>query len=361
MEIVWRSYVFAWVGSPLQGVRPEDTVPQSVEAPSSRARHPVGEILSVVIPTHNRAALLAGAISSVLRSPLISSPSQVIVVADDCTDGTSDVAAEYGTRYLRVNYRNTAATRNAGLAVCTTPYVSFLDDDDAWLPGNIEPQLSALQSEPTAAFAYAKARLATEDLEPRYDVRPGPLDLIHGVAPERLYFAFPLLGVVLFRRSALLEARGFDPKVTFYEDGDLLLRIGARHPIVGLDTVGMLHRVRTPSKTRSDYYWWGRNFIRWWPWGLGIGWRDYLRHEFHARGLYSFRFCEDFFACASQHKRTEAMLCMARALRISPPHTLLRNHLFWYGLKQLVGVRVSVRVWWDRSEALPSAVTAHEL
>ena len=305
----------------------------------------------MVIPTHNRADLLTGAISSVLRSPLISSPRVIIVVGDNCTDRSSDVVAEYGATYLPVRYGDPAPTRNAGLAVCTTPYVSFLDDDDAWLPGNMEPQLSALEAEPSAAFAYSKARAATEDLEPRFDIQPGPEDLIHGVAPTRLYFAFPLLGVVLFRRSAVVDAGGFDPNVPFYADADILMRIGARNPIVGVDSVGMLHRVRTPSKARSDYYWWGRNFIGWWPKELGIGWRDYARHVFHGKGLWSFRFCEDFFACASQNERRDAMLCMARALRISLPHTLLRNPLFWLGIRQLLGAPVSDRVWWDGPES----------
>jgi glycosyltransferase involved in cell wall biosynthesis len=326
-----------------------DTGLDRMDASSSESRPTVGPTLSVVIPTRNRAGLLPGAISSVLRSPLISSPSQIIVVADDCSEETSEVAAEYGTTYLRVGYRNAGASRNAGWRISATPYVSFLDDDDVWLPGNMEPQLTALEAEPNAAFAYSKARLASEDMEPLVQFPPGPEDLIHGLAPQRLFFSFPQLGVVLFRRWALMEVGGFDSNMTFAEDGDLLLRIGARHPIVGIDSVGMLHRVRTPSRTRSDYYWSGRTFIRWWPKELGIGWSDYMRHGMHTRGVFAFRFCEDFFSCARQHQRHEAMLCMVRALRISPPHTLLRNPLFWSGLRHLLGAPVSERVWWDRS------------
>jgi glycosyltransferase involved in cell wall biosynthesis len=305
------------------------------------------EMLNVVIPTHNRADLLAGAISSILASALISSPRQIIVVGDNCSDRTSDVAAEFGTTYLSVQYGDPAPTRNAGLAICTAPYVTFLDDDDAWLPGNMEPQLRALETEPSAAFAYSKTRLATEHMEPRYDVPDGPVHLIDGIAPERLYFAFPVLGVVLFRRTAVVDVGGFDAKVPFYADGDILMRIGARHRIIGVDSVGMLHRVRTPSKARCDYYWWGRTFISWWPRELGIGRRDYMRHVFKGKALWTYRFCEDFFACASRHQRRDAMLCMARALRISAPHALLRNPLFWLSIKLLLGAPLTDRVWWD--------------
>lgn len=310
--------------------------------------NPVDENLSVVIPTHNRAGLLRGAISSVLRSPLISSPSQIIVVADNCSDGTSDVAAEYGTTYVPVGYGNASATRNAGLRASKTPYVSFLDDDDAWLPGNMEPQLSALQAEPNAAFAYCKAQCASQYLEPIGQLPPGPVDLVRGLAPERLYGHFPQVGVVLFRRGALVEVGGFDESMTFAEDGELLLRVAARHPIIGIDKTGMLHRLKTPSRARNEYYWSGRTYISWWPKELGVGRSEYVRHMLHNRGLFAFRFCEDSFACATQHLRRDALLCMARALWISPPHTLLRNPLFWYAFRELVGAPVSVPVWWDR-------------
>ena len=150
------------------------------------------------------------------------------------------------------------------------------------------------------------------------------------------------------RRSALLEIGGFDSNMTFAEDGDLLLRIGARYPGVGIDSVGMLHRVRSPSRARSDYYWSGRSFAT-------GGQRNLVSVGRITSGTprkqvqFVLLFCEDFLSCATHRRRREAILCMSRALWMSPPHTLLRIPIFWLGLRQLVGASVRERAWWDRS------------
>src|SRR5579859_2323363 len=178
----------------LEGVMPPKmTKPREYDLPSPR--------ISVVIPTHDRASLLGGAIESVLSSPLIVSPEQIIVVDDDSHDQTRDVASRYGVRYVRVACHSSGGSRNVGLEHARTPYVTFLDDDDVWLPGNMEAQLAALDAHPTAGFAYGIAQCATEDLQPlpwRFPSTPLP----SGYVPDDLHrHGYPQLGVVLFRRE----------------------------------------------------------------------------------------------------------------------------------------------------------------
>src|SRR5262249_35986997 len=110
--------------------------------------------VSVVIPTHNRAAQLEVALGSVMASPLISSPHQVIVVDDHARDPTPEIVRRWGVRYVPIIGNSVARSRNVGWHRATTEYVSFLDDDDAWLPGNMESQLTALDAHPEAGFAY---------------------------------------------------------------------------------------------------------------------------------------------------------------------------------------------------------------
>src|SRR5262249_28984427 len=148
------------------------------------------------------ADLLRGAIESVQASPLIQSPRQIVVVDDDSHDHTGEVARQLGVTYVRVACHSAAGSRNAGLAACQTPYVSFLDDDDVWLPGNMERQLGCLEANRDAGLAYAMAQPVTGDLQPingRFPAAPLP----SGRVPERLHLSYPQLGVTLFRRQAL--------------------------------------------------------------------------------------------------------------------------------------------------------------
>jgi len=250
--------------------------------------------ISVVIPTHNRAQWLAAAIKSTLKSPLIE-PKRVIVVDDDSKDNTEEVARSYGVTYLRGVFKGPSGARNAGLAATTTYYVNFLDDDDEWLPHNMEAQLAALENHPDAGFAFGLAEMATEDMRPTGGTWPS-LPLATGYAPDALHGRYPQIGAVLFRRDAITEAGGFDPQIRYAEEADLELRIAARHEIIGVNVIGVLHRDRRPGKTRADYYWSHRAVTNWWP--RTVGWRARARFTYMIRRMFFHGFLEDAAASA---------------------------------------------------------------
>ena len=109
-------------------------------------------LLSVVIPTRNRAHLVCEAIESALNQR--HGRVEVIVVDDGSTDNTADVIARrFGSRirYLRHEERRGAgASRNIGIRVARGHLVAFLDDDDLWLPGKLDAEISALEQFPEA-------------------------------------------------------------------------------------------------------------------------------------------------------------------------------------------------------------------
>jgi len=97
--------------------------------------------VTVVIPTHNRAGLLARAVRSALAQEVAS---EVIVVDDCSTDETPDVLASFGdsVRALRTE-RNVerGAARNLAARHASAPILAFLDSDDEWKPGKLARQL----------------------------------------------------------------------------------------------------------------------------------------------------------------------------------------------------------------------------
>jgi glycosyltransferase involved in cell wall biosynthesis len=272
--------------------------------------------ISVVIPTHNRAQWLAGAVKSTLKSPLIE-PQHVIVVDDDSKDNTEEVARSYGVTYIRGVFKGPSGARNAGLAAITTYYVNFLDDDDEWLPHNMEAQLAALENHPDAGFAFGLAELATEDMRPTGWTWPR-LPLATGHAPDALHVCYPQLGAVLFRREAISEAGCFDPRIRYHQDADLMLRIAARREIIGLNVIGVLCRARRAGKTRADYFWSNREVTNWWP--QTVGWRARVRFNYGIRRMFSTGFLEDAAVSAEAGRSRDAFVCLGRALRVSPAH-----------------------------------------
>ncbi|HNX04927.1 MAG TPA: glycosyltransferase family A protein, partial [Opitutales bacterium] len=118
-----------------------------------------GPLVSVVIPTFNRAALLVEAVDSVLAQSWRNV--EAIVVDDGSTDGTQEVVAELlrgrwsggMVRFVRQANAGASAARNLGLAQAQGKYVQFLDSDDILFPDKIAVQAAILES---PAFADAE-------------------------------------------------------------------------------------------------------------------------------------------------------------------------------------------------------------
>lgn len=300
-------------------------------------------LVTVVIPTHNRAALLREAIASVLASKLILSPQLLIVVDDQSTDETPRVTEEFGVRYLQVRCGGPSPTRNAGLAEVATPYVAFLDDDDCWLPGAVQRQLEALEREPRAAFAYGRAQRTDMDLSPigvPFPAEPLPAGDSFGL----VYRTHLQIGSLLFRTEKLRAEGGFDPSLRYCEDWHLFVRLAAKHPALGVDSVSSLFRQRDPSAaeaaTRAEVH---RDYARAKrdlrargirvPPGLRFSaYRDWVGYE-------SYFMCRDVPVFLEAGERRAATASLLRGLRLSPVHALVGHRQFWRGAAELITYR----------------------
>jgi len=112
----------------------------------------VTPLLSVVIPTWNRAPLVGEAVESALRQRI--GQVEVIVVDDGSTDDTASILTRrFGSRIslLRLpNRRGVGAARNAGIRLASGELLGFLDSDDLWLPGKLDAELGVLGQFPDA-------------------------------------------------------------------------------------------------------------------------------------------------------------------------------------------------------------------
>jgi glycosyltransferase involved in cell wall biosynthesis len=109
-------------------------------------------LLSVVIPTWNRARMVCEAVESALSQR--AGQIEVIVVDDGSTDDTADVLARvFGSRIrlLRLpERRGVGAARNAGVRLARGELLAFLDSDDLWLPGKLDAELGVFERFPDA-------------------------------------------------------------------------------------------------------------------------------------------------------------------------------------------------------------------
>ena len=117
---------------------------------------PVFPLVSVVVPTRDRPALLRRAVAAVLGQDY---PGEIecIVVFDQSPPELPDGLTVGPGRSLRAvgNQRTPglAGARNTGITAARGQLIAHCDDDDEWLPDKLSAQISDLASEPDAAVA----------------------------------------------------------------------------------------------------------------------------------------------------------------------------------------------------------------
>lgn len=191
-----------------------------------------GPTFSVIVPTYGRRELLSRAIASVLAQTY---DDFELVVVDDAspTDAQGVIASFHDDRirYIRREKNGgLAATRNTGIRQARGIYISFLDDDDEYLPHFLEETYRRFQSAP-AELGFVGCGVQEIDtteghsrIMNRIPVAPNYRDREHA------YLSFlkhiPFTGWFLTIRPICFEVVGlFDEQVRTEQDRDLLYRL----------------------------------------------------------------------------------------------------------------------------------------
>jgi glucosyl-dolichyl phosphate glucuronosyltransferase len=222
-------------------------------------------LITVVICTHNRAALLEKAVRSVLAQ--MEAAAEVLIVDNASSDATPAVAGQLarnhsGVRVWREPELGLSAARNAALRLAHGPYVLFLDDDAVAEPGWLAAYVRFLSAPPTPRIAVVGGGVIPnfEVPPPRWLMRR-TYALDRGEAPRLLKAKGGPWGCnVAYARTAALHVGAFNPQLgrkgkTFlaHEESELNARLEkAGHEIWWLPAARIFHWV--PAK-RLKFMW----------------------------------------------------------------------------------------------------------
>lgn len=102
-------------------------------------------LISVIIPTYNRANYICEAVDSVLAQTYKNI--EIIIVDDGSTDNTKDIVLQrYNSKvtYILQNNSGPSSARNNGVKHAKGDLIAFLDSDDVWLPEKLEKQVKLI-------------------------------------------------------------------------------------------------------------------------------------------------------------------------------------------------------------------------
>jgi O-antigen biosynthesis protein len=193
-------------------------------------------LVTVVMPTKNRPHLLQYALKSLLTQNY--AHWQAIVINDGGVDVEPLVAAiDGGQRKIHYIFLPTskghAYARNVGLEMAQGEVITYLDDDNVYLPNHLEVVVDALThfDEPVV---FTQGEWVAEKVENgvRSDLHK---DHAYATAEHSLdqlliknYIDLNVLG---HRKSCLLKVKGFDESLTALVDWDLVLGFAHYFPI----------------------------------------------------------------------------------------------------------------------------------
>ena len=237
----WRAsatQLLAGLRGELSELRPE-AIPSVVPMPgpehesilwASAADTTVAGGVSVVMALYRGERYVRDALESIAaqtRPPL-----EVIVVDDGSPDDSvrlvESLALPFELRVVRQGNAGQSAARNTGIRAARGEFIAFLDQDDIWRPQHLELLEQAIQVDPTRAWVFSDFDLI--DGEGRTIVSSYLTET--SVVLDRRTVAdivrtdiMALPSASLMRRSALTQVRGFDRRLSGYEDDELYLRL----------------------------------------------------------------------------------------------------------------------------------------
>jgi glycosyltransferase involved in cell wall biosynthesis len=210
-------------------------------------------LVSIVVPTYNRANWVPNAVKSVLAQTM--PDLEIIVVDDGSTDNTRELIYSFVERDSRVRYvhqvnQGRATARNNGAAVALGTYIGMLDSDDEYLPETLQNHLLQFQTDASLGMTVG-GYYETDDVgnilsERMPWLEGGQLDLTGW-----LFNCYSNPSAVLARRDWFLKSGGYDPQIHIGDDWDHFLQMALHHcPMAWVRQVACRYRQHAGNSVR---------------------------------------------------------------------------------------------------------------
>jgi glycosyltransferase involved in cell wall biosynthesis len=191
-------------------------------------------LVSVILPTFNRAGSLLRAIESVLAQTY--REFELILVDDGSSDDTPAIAAS--VKDARVSYirlaknQGQSAARNVGISKSKGSLIAFQDSDDTWQSDKLERQVKVLYENPYLAGVYCDLRRVNAAGATSFMQAP---NLVRGATFDHRPSLYQTFGIgiqsCVIRKQALESVGLFHTEMRCFDDLELLLRLTKKYDL----------------------------------------------------------------------------------------------------------------------------------
>ena len=186
-------------------------------------------LISVIIPTYNRAEKLKAAVQSVLDQT--ETDLEVWVIDDGSDDHTKAViraVSDPRLKYVHQENLGACAARNRGVSLAGGEYIAFQDSDDLWRPDKLRLQMRCIK-ETDADVVYGRLARSCPD---------GTVNLYPSRTPSGFLrpqdSPFGIGAQTLLAKRAVFDKCLFDPSMPRFQELEWLCRVRKAFSVYGL-------------------------------------------------------------------------------------------------------------------------------
>lgn len=181
-------------------------------------------LISIVIPTHNRADVLRECLKSVINQTYKNI--EIIVVNDNSKDETDSILEEFKIKNENFYYFSNDsvggnAARNLGIEMAKGEYIAFMDDDDVCELDRIDTQVKLITNNENSDFIISGFYIVSSDLK-RIATINYKKNLDSVGFPQRW----------LIKKEVLIKSGYFDIEQPALQDVEFFWRLSANSNIV---------------------------------------------------------------------------------------------------------------------------------
>lgn len=212
-------------------------------------------LFSIIIPTYNRAFILAETIKSIENQTF--TDWEVLVIDDGSKDNTKQIIDEISKRQNKIKYHyqvnsERSVARNYGASLAIGEYLLFLDSDDFFKEDHLQNIYKEiiLRKKPVALFFTDILYFSEKGVEkpeiPRMEIGKGfEYVLLNPITPSRVCI-----------HKEIFKTFRFDPEIVIVEDLVLWVCISTRFPIFQVNSYSLYYRMHDGNSvdlSRNSY------------------------------------------------------------------------------------------------------------
>ena|GEM_PF-1442399 len=210
-------------------------------------------LVSIIICTYNRAAMLPYALASALSQRW---PSEIIVVDDGSTDATPQILEGFeGVHVIRQENGGKPVALERGIREAQGEAILVLDDDDLLLPGALHVLARTLFRQPSLSCVFGDTIIFDGQNGSIRGYRPA-MRLPAELTEQAILQQIPALpGATLVRRSAQEAAGPYDPELMRGQDMDMFLRLAQIGPMSSVPLPTFMYRSHDELRGKKGTQW----------------------------------------------------------------------------------------------------------